>query len=77
MSVWFLYNTTLKNNFDIYPYRCMKGCSKLQRGVNSAAIQDIVSAHNRLRQKVANGQERNQPSASNMKEMVINNLSSL
>lgn len=53
-------------------YQDNSGCEKLSRGVSQAEIDEIITTHNILRQKVANGQEANQPSAANMKQMKWN-----
>ncbi|XP_022242309.1 CRISP/Allergen/PR-1-like [Limulus polyphemus] len=44
-------------------------CKIIQRLVSKSEINEIVQAHNELRQRVATGKEVNQPEASNMRKM--------
>ena len=44
-------------------------CNRLASGVTSAQKAEVVLAHNLFRQKVASGNEPNQPKASNMREV--------
>uniref|UniRef100_A0A646QE35 Cysteine-rich venom protein n=1 Tax=Hemiscolopendra marginata TaxID=943146 RepID=A0A646QE35_9MYRI len=45
------------------------GCQLKTSGLTDADKKQIVSAHNKLRAKVANGQQSGQPSAANMKQL--------
>nr|QEE04225.1 venom allergen [Scolopendra mojiangica (nomen nudum)] len=45
------------------------GCQMSERGLDKKMKNRIVKHHNELRQKVAKGQERGQPTASNMKQL--------
>uniref|UniRef100_A0A646QDZ6 Cysteine-rich venom protein n=1 Tax=Hemiscolopendra marginata TaxID=943146 RepID=A0A646QDZ6_9MYRI len=44
-------------------------CRMSERGVDDKMKAKLLDLHNKFRQKVANGQQPNQPSASNMKEV--------
>uniref|UniRef100_A0A4D5R9Y0 Cysteine-rich venom protein n=1 Tax=Scolopendra viridis TaxID=118503 RepID=A0A4D5R9Y0_SCOVI len=44
-------------------------CRMLERGLDAKMKAKLVDLHNKARQKVANGQQSGQPSASNMKEL--------
>uniref|UniRef100_A0A646QH87 Cysteine-rich venom protein n=1 Tax=Hemiscolopendra marginata TaxID=943146 RepID=A0A646QH87_9MYRI len=45
-------------------------CSIIEQGFDATAKATILDLHNKARQKVANGQQSGQPTASNMKELL-------
>ncbi|GAB6023013.1 hypothetical protein CHUAL_007103 [Chamberlinius hualienensis] len=51
-------------------YKANSGCHIILDSVDEEAKADILNAHNKFRQLVANGYQENQPSASNMFEMI-------
>nr|QEE04218.1 venom allergen [Scolopendra subspinipes] len=61
LSIFLLYEVS---NYNI------KACEIKKSGLSAADKARLVDAHNRLRAKVANGQQDGQPSAANMKELV-------
>jgi len=58
-----------------FPYQVLSACtsgksSTISRGVSSGDVNLIVNSHNNIRSYVANGNQKGQPAAANMRKMI-------